>query len=326
MECNQWQICHLCSMAVSKRPDRWDCGLFKLFLCHAKPGFNFWDREGEVHSSLVSHLALGVSPLWGHAGMGTGYKTALALIEVLWSPQCLIRGSWVHLQKWATLQIWDWKVIFPSHIIRCFTFTWCAFQSAPWNHLGNLWLVWELWQCLGAFCHGFQPYLQLNVGGFCDDGKMMSSGSLPGEAHVNQDIPSAGRSLRVKFTLGRGLDVRSWRMVFIWDSHTPWPLPKAWLLQPRDYLASTDLVIKEIFLPFIVLGWNIKVQWSIKKARRPWETAKRVFYFLGFHSWRIFFFLANKIMLRFDSCFFFNSSEVCSVILLVWHPNSKWNT
>lgn len=42
------------------------------------------------HSSLVSHLALGVSPLWGHAGVGTGWETAVALIEVLQCPQCPI--------------------------------------------------------------------------------------------------------------------------------------------------------------------------------------------------------------------------------------------
>lgn len=202
MECSHWQICHLCSMAEAMLHDGWDCGLFKLFLWHAKPGFHFWDREGELHFSLVSPLALEASPLWDHARVGRGSKTAMALIKVLQSPQCLICVSWLHFQRWATLQIWDWTVISPSHIVRCFTFTWCVFQSDPWSHLGNILVVWGHWQCTGDFCRDFQPYLQLNVGGFCDDGKKMSSSSLPGEAHVNQDIPTAGRSRRVKWTWG----------------------------------------------------------------------------------------------------------------------------
>lgn len=40
----------------------------------------------------------------------------------------------------------------------------------------------------------------------------------------------------------------------------PGPFLEPRLLQPRDYLASADLVIKKIFLAFIVLGRSIKVQ------------------------------------------------------------------
>lgn len=109
-----------------------------------------------------------------------------------------------------------------------------------------------------------------------------------------------------------GPGVRSWRMASPRSPTLPESFLDPWLLQPSAYLVTPDPVRKQM------------IQQSVTKLQgNEWDPKQ---YFLFWVTYlEPGFFLANKIVLRSDSCFF-NASEVCSVILLVWHPNSKWNT